>query len=466
MCAVISSVHCLCAPLDDSGTAGSSSDVLLSSDLSLATLLQHHTRVGANVRNWPNKQKQATAATQADGTASDAPAIVGPSAKPASSPFTLGFVTPWNSKGYDVAKNFARKFTHVSPVWYTVKLRQRTRRPADGGKAKITYSVDIEGKHNVDAKWIADVQEAGSDPAQKLRTGVLPRFLVEPESAELYLKLAAKEGLQRTLIRQLAEEIARTDVDGMVLEMTDAWAVVSTRAKDPKLRNGLNTFLMRLAEHLHLKMSDGSNSGAGGTTRPRQLFLVVRPMHPNSPYFQNFDFEQTHKFIDAYALMTYDHPNPPSSSAAAASPATYGGNEEDELPLLGGPNAPLGWVRDSVLSLLGSKDRSPARARKVLLGLPFYGYRYGLSGQPDAITGRGLIDALEEAEPTDAQLHYHRDWSEHSVSLRQPDNGRVERIFYPTPFFLQRRLELAQELGVGLAVWELGQGLDCFLDLF
>ena len=32
----------------------------------------------------------------------------------------LGYVTPWNSHGYDVAKEFGSKFTLISPVWLQV----------------------------------------------------------------------------------------------------------------------------------------------------------------------------------------------------------------------------------------------------------------------------------------------------------------------------------------------------------
>ena len=33
------------------------------------------------------------------------------------------FSLQWNSHGYDIAKTFARKFTHISPVWLQLTRR-------------------------------------------------------------------------------------------------------------------------------------------------------------------------------------------------------------------------------------------------------------------------------------------------------------------------------------------------------
>lgn len=45
------------------------------------------------------------------------------------------------------------------------------------------------------------------------------------------------------------------------------------------------------------------------------------------------------------------------------------------------------------------------------------------------------------------------------------DGGLRHTVYYPTPAALAARIKLASELGVGLSIWELGQGVDSFLDL-
>ena len=56
--------------------------------------------------------------------------------------------------------------------------------------------------------------------------------------------------------------------------------------------------------------------------------------------------------------------------------------------------------------------------------------------------------------------------SEEHVAEYVDGEGRKHKLFYPTLLSLQRRIELAQEAGAGLSIWELGQGLESWMDLF
>lgn len=49
-----------------------------------------------------------------------------------------------------MAKIFANKFTHISPVWLQVKR-------------KGNENYEIAGTHDVDVKWMTDVKHAGKE---------------------------------------------------------------------------------------------------------------------------------------------------------------------------------------------------------------------------------------------------------------------------------------------------------------
>lgn len=309
----------------------------------------------------------------------------------------LGYITPWNGHGYDVAKTFRGVFTHIAPVWFQV---QRA--------SAATYTVT--GEHDVDAGWVADVRKPTSDGR---RARVVPRVIVEGMSQEDYIALFSHDEEQRALASRLVHLCQKHAFDGVVLELWSRLAV------GPQLRPALHRVVKTLGVALH---ADG-----------RQLVLVVPP---SAESFTPADLAALSKHVDLFSFNTYDY-SPPTTA---------------------GPNAPYDWVHATLAAL----RPTAAQRAQLLLGLNFYGTLYGPAGGTPIVASQ-YLDVLR-THRAEMDVTWNARAREHALRFRAAD-GHQGTLYYPTQRSIAERVALARELGSGLCIWELGQGLDHFVDV-
>ncbi|KAI9330021.1 glycoside hydrolase superfamily [Zopfochytrium polystomum] len=312
---------------------------------------------------------------------------------------SLVYVTPWNNHGYDVAKMFRGKFTHVSPVWYNIH-------PTEPGKP--VYK--LQGGHDVDKDWIADVR---APTANGKRAKVVPRFILQEFTRDDILPLATTPTHQKALADLIVGECVAQGFDGFVFELH-----VAGHAPD---------IVVQISK------------AARARSPALEFFLVVPPDNPRleQNVFEHRHFEYLKDYVDRFSLMTYDYSDP-------------------NRP---GPNSPIDWIQSNVLRLSPEmEDRS-----RLLVGTNMYGNLF-VGDQGETVVASTYLDFLQRNE-NGIKFRWDKESEEHVIEFRTGEGARAE-LWYPTLKSVDQRLSLFEELGVGVSVWEIGQGLDYFYDLF
>lgn len=314
----------------------------------------------------------------------------------------LGFVTPWNANGKQIALTQAarHRLDITSPVSWQM------------------YPTGLNGGHDFDDAFYTELSHSGSR--------VYPRVLFEQWTHADFGRFA---GNTKPVVEEIVTMCTGRGFEGVVLEIWQALLAAGVLQGEEK------ELYVRVVREL----------GEEIRKRGVRTVLVLPPYTGNigGGGITAADLERLGMGFNQFVVMTYDFSVPGMKA---------------------GPMAPLGWVRQ-IVKYLGKEC---GLGRKVLIGVNFYGVDFvqqksGKGGAVDQhVVGHEYISLLKEYKP---EIVWLDEIGEHAFGYSRGKEQHV--VFYPSRRSIGQRVALAESLECGgIAIWELGQGLNYFFDEF
>jgi spore germination protein YaaH len=128
-------------------------------------------------------------------------------------------------------------------------------------------------------------------------------------------------------------------------------------------------------------------------------------------------------------------------------------------------NAPLSWIKKTLEFYVDhSKPNKSDLLKKILLGLPFHGFQTDTSGKESKLS---ILDSSAYSNIVLSgrveNFRWDKEECEHLIEM----DGNKSLAMFPTKKFIKERLEFCKTNNLaGVAVWDIGLGLESFLDEF
>ncbi|KAI8367880.1 glycoside hydrolase superfamily [Choanephora cucurbitarum] len=280
---------------------------------------------------------------------------------------------------------------------------------------------DMDGEHDVDQTWMNDVRDISTGKGK-----VLPRFQFRGWTGDDLKQFISSAEESKKLAEEIYAQVTKYKFDGIVIECG--------------FPGFFQLFLNEISYLLH---------------RDHRLLIVVLPSFVTPEHKQFLKPEIVNslaRFVDRFSMMTYDY------------------STHDPQ---GGPSAPIEWIMENIEHVAPTEEKRS----KFLIGMNMYAMSYLQTRTPEPLVMKTVIEKLadqpvevddelfDETESDDSteELNWDKDSQEAWFVDIDEDGTRQGTIWVPTLRSIKSRVRLAEDYGVGLALWEVGQGLDYFV---